>query len=570
MMVCEKMLEDESILKCLQNMLDLNNAAEANEKKYSQETIDNVIGALWQLQQANRKRPQSYLSCLHLKDDKVTSLSQPSPSTFGGKRNFNALLENAVVKNSIQSSSEQERDHKNDPAVPNEQFVYIRNDSGTTEYVTEDESDQFNSKQGHIMLSYQWDDQSFVKKVKSSLKASGFKVWMDVDQMAGSTLAAMAHAVENAAVVVIFLCRKYRMSPNCRSEAEYAYACRKPIVPVKTQSNYRPEGWLGILVGTKLWFDFSFCNDSVSTDAAFVDAVRQTMFHSKMISLKKELRLYIGYDVVINRKPKKKLKSDGGRKKVLCDDGSNPPLKKIKPPENEEISVSKDEKSLEIDSEKNYHTIVYSSGEGSTNGYLMNSTEFGSTFIKSNSLSEETENGNGDLRTTNMHIDLNVLETSSNVLTRENDLIVRSAASHDNIVDESSEHDYSYRKPSTSPSEERPPLSSRKVMNDSLSLARVSQLNSPRCSSSNLPIKSVSSSRSLSIDNVYDFILEVTESVNTAEAFRLQLIDGNALFELKNLATANDVALLKLLKDDIGITSLGIRLKILGALRTFV
>ena len=42
-------------------------------------------------------------------------------------------------------------------------------------------------------------------------------MWMDVDEMSGSTLEAMASAVENASVVLICACEKYKESPNCRT-----------------------------------------------------------------------------------------------------------------------------------------------------------------------------------------------------------------------------------------------------------------------------------------------------------------------------------------------------------------
>ncbi len=42
-------------------------------------------------------------------------------------------------------------------------------------------------------------------------------MWIDVDQMEGSTLEAMASAVENAAVVLIGVSEKYKKSPNCRT-----------------------------------------------------------------------------------------------------------------------------------------------------------------------------------------------------------------------------------------------------------------------------------------------------------------------------------------------------------------
>ena len=41
------------------------------------------------------------------------------------------------------------------------------------------------------------------------------------------------------------------------SEAEYTYKLRKTFVPLRLENKYNPDGWLGIMIGTKLWFDFS-------------------------------------------------------------------------------------------------------------------------------------------------------------------------------------------------------------------------------------------------------------------------------------------------------------------------
>lgn len=108
----------------------------------------------------------------------------------------------------------------------------------------------------HVMISYQWDAQEVLVEVKNKLQASGYRVWMDLEQMGGSTLEAMAKAVENAAVVLVCLSQRYKESPNCRSEAEYAYQLRKDIIPLMMQRNYMADGWLGMLVGTKLWIGF--------------------------------------------------------------------------------------------------------------------------------------------------------------------------------------------------------------------------------------------------------------------------------------------------------------------------
>ncbi|KAL9979087.1 hypothetical protein ACROYT_G016691 [Oculina patagonica] len=109
----------------------------------------------------------------------------------------------------------------------------------------------------HVMISYQWDVQSTMVEVKKKLQAAGYSVWIDLEQMGGSTLEAMANAVENAAVVLVCVSQKYKESANCRSEAEYAFTLRKDIVPLMMESNYRADGWLGMILGSKLWIDFS-------------------------------------------------------------------------------------------------------------------------------------------------------------------------------------------------------------------------------------------------------------------------------------------------------------------------
>jgi|SRR6218665_1233042 len=40
-------------------------------------------------------------------------------------------------------------------------------------------------------------------------------------------------------------------------EAEYTYRLHKDIIPLVLQPGYVPDGWLGILVGAKLYFDLS-------------------------------------------------------------------------------------------------------------------------------------------------------------------------------------------------------------------------------------------------------------------------------------------------------------------------
>ena len=109
----------------------------------------------------------------------------------------------------------------------------------------------------HIMLSYNHDSKDVIDQLCRRLRHEGYRLWIDVEHMHGSTLECMAHAVEQATCVIVCMTEKYKQSPNCQSEAEYAYRLKKPLVPILLQAKYRPDGWLGMLLGTKLYIDFT-------------------------------------------------------------------------------------------------------------------------------------------------------------------------------------------------------------------------------------------------------------------------------------------------------------------------
>ena len=67
------------------------------------------------------------------------------------------------------------------------------------------------------MISYQWDSQSTMLQIRDKLRSAGFTVWIDVENMSGSTLESMAAAVENCSVFLMAISRKYLESPNLRS-----------------------------------------------------------------------------------------------------------------------------------------------------------------------------------------------------------------------------------------------------------------------------------------------------------------------------------------------------------------
>eukprot|EP01052_Picozoa_sp_SAG31_P013520 SAG31_NODE_814_length_11876_cov_16.478984_1_plen_1874_part_00 len=121
-----------------------------------------------------------------------------------------------------------------------------------------------------IMISYCWDQQSQVKRVHAALVSRSYHVWIDVEQMTGSTVDSMALAVENAEVMLIGVSRQYKESTNCRLEAQYAMQREVPTIPLMLVDGYKADGWLGMLIGTRMWYGF---HGQVLTDDSLFEAM---------------------------------------------------------------------------------------------------------------------------------------------------------------------------------------------------------------------------------------------------------------------------------------------------------
>jgi len=105
------------------------------------------------------------------------------------------------------------------------------------------------------MLSYNWESKEVVKSLITTIRQSGFEVWVDDEQMLGygDINDGMADAVENCKLMVAVVSEKYKLSKNCRRELEYADNKNKPFVIVKKDAGYEPNGWLGLMMGKKLY-----------------------------------------------------------------------------------------------------------------------------------------------------------------------------------------------------------------------------------------------------------------------------------------------------------------------------
>ena len=69
----------------------------------------------------------------------------------------------------------------------------------------------------HVMLSYNWHYKDLILKIRDALKDASYKVWIEFENLGGSAMEGMASAVENSAVVLVAVSRKYKESASCRS-----------------------------------------------------------------------------------------------------------------------------------------------------------------------------------------------------------------------------------------------------------------------------------------------------------------------------------------------------------------
>jgi GTPase SAR1 family protein len=139
----------------------------------------------------------------------------------------------------------------------------------------------------HIMLSYAWGyKKDHVIAMEGKLKEKGYDVWRDengssiVPPLAGDTDDSMARAVEKSSLIIIFVCKAYYNSPNCKKEAQYCSQKRKPFLFVMLDENYHTgsspetvEGWLGLLIGTQLWYSLWNLDQLDSTSCAIANKI---------------------------------------------------------------------------------------------------------------------------------------------------------------------------------------------------------------------------------------------------------------------------------------------------------
>ncbi|CAF2017157.1 unnamed protein product [Rotaria magnacalcarata] len=118
-------------------------------------------------------------------------------------------------------------------------------------------TDRSRKHQYDIMISYCHAEKELVNRIHQFLVDQGFKIWIDQYNIYGAATQAMIDAVENSEFIIICMSDSYKRSAYCQAEAEYAFRCKRRLLPVILRQGYRPDGWLGLLLGSRIYIDFT-------------------------------------------------------------------------------------------------------------------------------------------------------------------------------------------------------------------------------------------------------------------------------------------------------------------------
>lgn len=128
-----------------------------------------------------------------------------------------------------------------------------------------------------IMLSYCHQNKELCHRIYNRLLKDNYKVWIDLENMYGSTIERMADAIDNSDFILICMSSGYKSSNFCQLEAEYTFKSQRSFVPLIVENGYKPTGWLSMLVGLRMYVDFT----KFSFDVAYDKLINELNHHQK-------------------------------------------------------------------------------------------------------------------------------------------------------------------------------------------------------------------------------------------------------------------------------------------------
>ncbi|CAF2757806.1 unnamed protein product [Rotaria sp. Silwood2] len=71
-----------------------------------------------------------------------------------------------------------------------------------------------------------------------------------------SVLTAMSNAINDSECIILCMSDSYKRSSACQSEASYAYKLKRRMIPLIMRKEFKPDGWLQVLIGSRLYINF--------------------------------------------------------------------------------------------------------------------------------------------------------------------------------------------------------------------------------------------------------------------------------------------------------------------------
>ena len=137
-----------------------------------------------------------------------------------------------------------------------------------------------------IFISYQWNSQAMVSRLKDRLDEAGYSCWMDVGQTGGGTKrqSKIDKGIRGAKVILCCMNNDYPKLEECIGQVNLAINVGKPLIPLQMEKQtWPPEGALGPLMSDYLFirfFDRKATNDpNFWPDERFTELLGQIRYH---------------------------------------------------------------------------------------------------------------------------------------------------------------------------------------------------------------------------------------------------------------------------------------------------
>ena len=136
------------------------------------------------------------------------------------------------------------------------------------------------SSDSEIYISYCNQDQHGALSIREKLQKVGKRGRVLSNFLDSRELQRQAEAVEDASIVLCCLSNDFIDNKFCELEVQYAYRLKKKMVFMQMQENYKPKGWIGMVIGVGEiinMHDNFLRGFNLSKLVRFIDACEQDM-----------------------------------------------------------------------------------------------------------------------------------------------------------------------------------------------------------------------------------------------------------------------------------------------------